>query len=187
MLQQNTIKSDGKFVGFHQDVAYWGINPPQAVTVWMAMDKITLENGPMMYIPKSHRNGIYKHQIDDKHNNILFDGQEIPHNSFDVDNAVPMILNPGEISIHCGQLIHGSSPNLSDNQRRCGFAITYIDLETKILESNNYETDIKEWRTPRLICGQPKTDQYYYPYPTFIDNPNMIEPASWKLREWFPQ
>eukprot|EP01084_Bolivina_argentea_P294657 507071_1 len=179
-------KLNGKYVGFHQDVTYWGLSPSKAIAVWIAFDKTTEENGAMLYIPGTHKHGIYEHQIKDAENNTLIDGQQIPDELFNVNDGVLTLLNAGEIAIHSGTLIHGSSSNCSNEQRRCGFVLRYIDLETKVSEWN-YKTQMKEWRTPRLICGTPKTDQYYYPIPMFVDNPPIPKPYSWKNRQWFSQ
>lgn len=182
----NTGTTKGKYVGFHQDVTYWGLSPSKAIALWIAFDKTTIDNGAMIYIPKSHRNGIYEHVIKDANNNSLLDGQQIPKDLFNVNDGVPTLLEPGSIAIHAGTLIHGSSTNFSNNSRRCGLVLRYIDLETKVSEWN-YKVKMEEWRTPRLICGEPKTDQYYYPAPKFVDNPRIPEPYSWKNRQWFPQ
>jgi len=40
---------------FHLDVPYWSFTSPDAVTVWMALDEATLENGCLYYMPGSHK------------------------------------------------------------------------------------------------------------------------------------
>ena len=40
--------------GFHQDSAYWPMEPPKLVTVSIALNDSTLENGCIRVIPKSH-------------------------------------------------------------------------------------------------------------------------------------
>jgi ectoine hydroxylase-related dioxygenase (phytanoyl-CoA dioxygenase family) len=57
-------------------------------------------------------------------NNMLSRGQEIEV-EVDEDEAVDIILEPGEMSLHHVKLIHGSNANSSDD-RRIGFAIRYV-------------------------------------------------------------
>ena len=64
-----------------------------------------------------HRDTFAKH-------NLLTRGQEIVV-VVDLSKAVRLDLEPGEISLHHVQLVHGSPPNTSDD-RRIGFAIRYI-------------------------------------------------------------
>lgn len=35
-----------RFVTWHQDVTYWGLKPPKAITAWLAIDDSDVENGP---------------------------------------------------------------------------------------------------------------------------------------------
>ena len=46
-----------KYIGFHQD-AYWNLEPntmSTALSVFIAMDQVTVENGCVWFIPKSHK------------------------------------------------------------------------------------------------------------------------------------
>ena len=50
-----------KFVAWHQDVTYWGLEPPDAITAWYAIDDSDTGNGCMQVIPGSHQRGIQEH------------------------------------------------------------------------------------------------------------------------------
>ncbi len=56
--------------------------------------------------------------------NLLTRGQEIMV-EVDESGAVPLVLRPGEMSLHHVRLVHGSPPNPSGD-RRIGFAIRYV-------------------------------------------------------------
>src|ERR1700722_3855794 len=43
------------FVSWHQDSTYWGLEPPDIVTAWVALSESTHENGAMRVIPGSHK------------------------------------------------------------------------------------------------------------------------------------
>src|SRR6202046_5282320 len=42
------------FVSWHQDSTYWGLDPADVVTAWVALSDSTSENGAMRVIPGSH-------------------------------------------------------------------------------------------------------------------------------------
>jgi hypothetical protein len=47
---------DGGVVAWHQDYSYWTRTEPLAhLTLWIALDDATLENGCVHFVPKSHR------------------------------------------------------------------------------------------------------------------------------------
>lgn len=50
------LKGNGKRVPWHEDSAYWKalIEPMEVVTVWLAIDPSTKDNGCMKVIPRSH-------------------------------------------------------------------------------------------------------------------------------------
>ena len=35
-----TAPFNGKHVGFHQDLLYWGLNPGKVLTAWIAIDDV---------------------------------------------------------------------------------------------------------------------------------------------------
>src|SRR5437868_6834284 len=43
-----------KFVAWHQDTTYWGLEPPFAATMWVAIDDSDVKNGCMRVIPATH-------------------------------------------------------------------------------------------------------------------------------------
>jgi chlorinating enzyme len=112
------------FVSWHQDSTYWGLDPADVITAWVAFSDSTPENGAMRVIPGTHLMDQIPHRDTFRPENLLSRGQEI---EVDVDErqAVMLELEAGEMSLHHVRLIHGSDPNPSD-QRRIGFAIRYI-------------------------------------------------------------
>ncbi len=123
-----TEPSDPGFVSWHQDATYWGLSSPDVMTVWVAFTPANLLNGCMMFMPGSHREQLEHVDTFDK-NNLLSRGQEIAV-KVDESKGVPVILNPGQASLHHVLLAHGSAPNKS-NDRRIGFAIRYIPTHVR--------------------------------------------------------
>ena len=113
-----------KFVAWHQDVTYWGLEPPEAITAWCAIDRSDHENGCMMAIPGSHSNGIHEHGKAETEGNLLSINQEVPVTTEDEARSQDIVLEAGEMSLHHGMLVHSSQPNVS-SRRRCGLVMRY--------------------------------------------------------------
>jgi ectoine hydroxylase-related dioxygenase (phytanoyl-CoA dioxygenase family) len=112
------------FVSWHQDSTYWGLDPCDVVTAWVALSDAPIESGAMKFVPGSHKWDQVAHKDTFHKDNLLSRGQEI---AVDVDEskAVYVPLKAGEISLHHIRLAHGSAPNTT-NDRRIGLAIRYI-------------------------------------------------------------
>jgi len=112
------------FVSWHQDIAYWGLEPPEIVTAWVALTDSSPDNGCMRVVPGTHKLDVVAHRDTFGANNMLSRGQEV---AVDVDEAqaVNIVLKPGEMSLHHTKIVHGSNANLSARPRQ-GFAIRYI-------------------------------------------------------------
>lgn len=112
------------FVSWHQDANYWGLEPDDVVTAWVALSPSNEDSGCMKVIPGTHRETQLPH-VDTFHkDNLLTRGQEIAV-EVDETRAVGIHLRPGEFSLHHVGLVHGSGPNRAAD-RRIGFAMRYI-------------------------------------------------------------
>jgi non-haem Fe2+, alpha-ketoglutarate-dependent halogenase len=112
------------FITWHQDLTYWGLDPADIVTAWIALTPSTVESGCMRVIPGTHDQEVVPHKDTFAERNMLSRGQEI---AVEVDEAraVDVVLRPGEMSLHHVKLFHGSNPNRSQD-RRIGFAVRYV-------------------------------------------------------------
>ena len=117
------------FFSWHQDLTYWGLEPPDVVSAWVALSPATPESGCMRMIPGSHKGGILPHRDTFGQNNMLTRGQEITV-EIDQSRAVEVVLAPGQASLHHGRVIHASNSNRS-NDRRIGLTIQYIPTHVR--------------------------------------------------------
>ena len=130
------------FVSWHQDSTYWGLDPADVVTAWVAFSDSRSENGAMRVIPGTHLLDQVPHRDTFRSENLLSRGQEV---MVDVDErqAAMLELSAGEMSLHHVRLIHGSDPNPSD-ERRIGFAIRYIPTSVRqIAGSHDHATLVR--------------------------------------------
>jgi len=113
-----------KFVSWHQDLTYWGLNSEDLVTAWVALSPATKESGCIKILPGSHKDGRQKQRETFSKENILHKGQELEL-KIDKKHVVNLELKPGEVSIHHGWIAHASHPNNSKD-RRIGLSLQYI-------------------------------------------------------------
>jgi len=110
---------------WHQDLAYWGLDPgDQVITAWIALSPSTVESGCMRVVRGSHRLPIKPHVNSDDPTNLLGRGQTVQA-PIDPAEIVDVVLQPGEMSLHGVNIIHGSESNRSSD-RRIGFGIRYF-------------------------------------------------------------
>lgn len=123
----------GRATPWHEDSAYWKgklVSYERIVTVWLAIDRSTKENGCMQVIPGTHRNGFSEYEAVERSKNT-FDTQI---KRVDESKAVYFELEKGECSLHDSRIIHGAAPNASP-YRRCGYTMRYFSAEIKVLEN----------------------------------------------------
>ncbi len=115
--------SRGHFA-WHQDATYWHLTPvEEMVTIWLALNDVTPENGCMLFLPGSHRQGQIDHEMTKGTGSMLRRGQRVLA-TVDDNAAVECTLRPGEASLHHPYTLHCSAPNDSDRWR-LGVALNY--------------------------------------------------------------
>lgn len=121
---------DDAIVDWHQDASYFGLEPYEHVTAWVALSDATSEAGCVKVIPGSHLKGQLHHAVrQGRARNLLPRGQSVSAD-FDASTAVEMPLAPGEFSLHHTLAVHGSEPNRADG-RRIGLGISYIPTRVR--------------------------------------------------------
>lgn len=115
---------DPSFVSWHQDAMYWGLDPADIATAWVALTDSNAGNGAMQVLPRSHLDALMPHNETYAADNMLSRGQEIAV-KVDLARAVMLTLAAGEMSLHHVKLAHGSEANRS-GEARIGYAIRYV-------------------------------------------------------------
>lgn len=109
----------GSSVPPHQDNAYFCLTPSDALTLWIAIDPVTAANGPVHYIPGSHRQGLRPHIPSGVSGNSMGLAADVSQ-----EDTYEGLLAPGDALIHHSETIHFSAPNTTE-QPRCGLLIVY--------------------------------------------------------------
>lgn len=139
--------NDNAFVSWHQDATYWGLSSPEVMTAWVAFSPSNPTSGCMRVIPGTHKSQV-DHTDTFAEQNLLSRGQEIAV-KVDLDQAVDVVLEPGQMSLHHVLLFHGSEPNRSPLPR-VGYAIRYVPThvyqKAGIRESATLVRGVDEYR-----------------------------------------
>ena len=119
---------DGSFVSWHQDSAYFGLEPHELVTVWLALTDSNSENGCVRVLPGTHLGTAHSHVETYQEKNLLARGQAIT--DVDASGAVDLVLEQGQFSCHHERIVHSSEPNRTSDPR-IGVAFFYIPAHVR--------------------------------------------------------
>lgn len=113
--------AEGGSTPWHQDGEFWPISPLAGTSVWVALTDCTRENGCLRVIPGSHK----RHARHVKSDKAGFFSKALAPDAFDENDAVDVVLEPGQMMLFDAELIHGSHPNLGGRDRT-GFVARYF-------------------------------------------------------------
>jgi ectoine hydroxylase-related dioxygenase (phytanoyl-CoA dioxygenase family) len=102
-------------IGWHRDRPYMGFAAETTATAWVALSPSSSANGCMLAVP-----GPGRHDATPPVKGAVPEG------------TVDVVLQPGEMSVHDAEIIHGSRDNPSD-EKRVGFVIRFITPDARPL------------------------------------------------------
>ena len=149
----------GSPVEWHQDWAFYPHTNDDVLAVGVAIDDMRIANGCLMVVPGSQRGPVHDH-----HQDGYFVGAVTPDGL--TDDAVPIELAAGDISIHHARLLHGSAPNRSDRPRRF-LLFEYAAADAWPLVGSTDWTSFNE----RLLSGDAVTAPRMTPVPVRLPLP----------------
>jgi ectoine hydroxylase-related dioxygenase (phytanoyl-CoA dioxygenase family) len=115
---------DSVYVSWHQDSVYSGLNLTPSVSAWIALTQSDSANGCMRVIPKSHKQGLLNHINIGDESNLLRRGEQAP-TVINEAEALDVVLQPGEMSLHHSAILHRSKPGASGGPR-IGFIVRFV-------------------------------------------------------------
>lgn len=109
---------------WHQDAAYWKKYLPEQITVWIAIDDATEENGCVWAIPGSHKLGHIPHVRREL---------QVEESRIDLDKAAPVPVMSGGLLIFHSLVLHMSHRNDSDLPR-CAIICDYAPQANPVID-----------------------------------------------------
>lgn len=99
---------------WHLDTPFWSFSDRRALSIWVALDDATYENGCLYFIPGSYHKTTFENPGIGKNMNAIFDFY--PEFIHAKSAAAPM--KAGSCSFHNGLTIHGAGANMTNGFRR---------------------------------------------------------------------
>ncbi len=146
---------DGLAVAWHQDAAFFPIEPMETFTLWLAVDDADRDNGCMRVLPGTQRDRVIRpHKIDRQSGTTL----PLSLDGVDTTKAVEVELKAGQYSVHDPFILHGSNANRSA-RRRCGITIKYIPSHVRIKPEGENASGFP-WDRLRLFWARGKRGNF---------------------------
>lgn len=143
------VERGGTEIGWHQDVAFFPYTNFDLVACGLALDDTTVENGCLLVVPGSHRIGMLNHRDETGE----FVGKiTVKSGGFDSDEAVPVELKAGDMSIHHVAVAHCSLANQSSRSRRVA-VFQYAACDAIPLDHRPPENEFSQ----KVVRGTPAT------------------------------
>jgi phytanoyl-CoA hydroxylase len=99
---------------WHLDTPFWSFSDRRALSIWVALDDATLENGCLFFIPESHKQTTFENPGIGKNMGAVFNF----YPQFKSAKSVAAPMKAGSCSFHCGLTIHGAHANMTPGFRR---------------------------------------------------------------------
>lgn len=150
-----------KAVSFHQDSSYMDfLDPPKTITCWVALDQTHRDAGTLEYVAGSHRWPLTQipegfHAPED--HRALMKRAAIEAGELDA-KTVPMEVPAGSCVFHCGEIWHGSGPNLTSDRARRSIGIHMVQVNAQFSNRKGGYIYRRYQRT-----GDPALDESYFP------------------------
>lgn len=111
----------GNPTGWHLDNPYWSFTSTDAISIWIALDDATLENGCMWYVPGTHKLARFN-EVTGRYENagINFNIGELfkTYPEWTKIPPVPVPAKAGTAVFHNGLTAHGAGANMTNGSRR---------------------------------------------------------------------
>ena len=104
----------GNPTSWHLDTPFWSFSDRRALSIWVALDDSTLENGCLFFMPGSHHSTTLENAGIGRNMDSIFS----VYPQFKTSKTVAAPMKAGSCSFHNGLLIHGAHANMTPGPRR---------------------------------------------------------------------
>jgi phytanoyl-CoA hydroxylase len=146
------MPGDSKASSWHQDLPYWPMQEDRALSCWMALDDVFVENGCMAFVPGTHGFGrLEPINLVDPQDIFKLISAEV-QSSFDA-KATFQPMPAGSCTFHNGMTFHYAGPNKTDKPRRAIITI-YMPDEVHYTGAGHVVTDDLNLQVGDLLAGE---------------------------------
>ncbi|MCY0880123.1 MAG: phytanoyl-CoA dioxygenase family protein [Firmicutes bacterium] len=140
------MPGDSKPTPWHQDLPYWPMEAPDALSFWIPVHDVDEHNGAMMFVPKSQAAGKLKSISLAEPEDLM---EYARAQGFQPERPLIARLSAGSITAHSGLTFHYAHANQSERPRKV-LAIIYMPDGTVYTGKSHVVTDGYD-----LVPGQP--------------------------------
>jgi phytanoyl-CoA hydroxylase len=140
---------------WHLDTPYWSFADRNAISIWVALDDATLENGCLFFIPGSHKKTTYDNPGIGKNMGVIFN----VYPEFKNTKSVAAPMKAGSCSFHNGLTIHGAHANMTPGFRRAMTCAYMPDGNV----FNGTQNILSDTQVAALNIGDPLNDEAQNP------------------------
>lgn len=119
---------------FHQDATNFPLDR-NVLTVWMALDEVTPDQGPVRFYSGSHKGGLY--------GSIAPGGGDIRDEYPELERypiSPQHHLQPGDATVHHGLVVHGAGAN-NTSRPRWSYLASFFPADARYNGMPNHDTD----------------------------------------------
>ncbi len=120
----NKSPGAGSYIAWHQDNGYQKGKTPEYITCWLALDDSSPENGGLMVIPGSHKDGPRDHEWRSVH-------AVVPEEFVDEEKAEPLNAKAGDMLLFSSYLVHQTVGNNTKDKQRRAWVMQYCRGDQK--------------------------------------------------------
>lgn len=134
----------------HQDGFYFKLDPPHALTMWMALEDVDEENGCVRYVKGSHLNGMREHG---RTGTLGFSqGMTDFGREKDLADEEAMPAGPGDLLAHHALTIHRAGGNFSAtrSRRALGFIFYSVDAREDLAAQEAYRKELAKQQEGKI-------------------------------------
>ena len=176
-------EAGGRETDAHQDQPYWPIVETDTITAWIPFDDVDDEDGPMGFVPGSHKLGLRRFI------NIFFGKPEplLAHPALADRDPVFVAVPRGGVLFHHGLTVHLARANRSSRTRRVHTAIYFRDGSTRAPVGVHQSVDRAGIRPGEPIASDatpiawPRDEDDLPPRPSSRVSPTSIGGHLWPL------
>lgn len=143
-------EAGGGITPWHADQYYWPLSSDKTITVWIPLQEVNLEMGPLEFSAGSHQ------ITEGRELSISDESEEKIRQKLRVTDF-PHVVEPfalGEVSFHSGWVFHRAGANQTDKVRKV-MTVIYMDKDMILKEPEN-DNQRNDWQTwcPGAIIGE---------------------------------
>lgn len=135
-------EAGGGLTPAHADQFYWPLSSERTVTVWVPLQAVPKDMGPLGFYKSSHKEDFCRNlEISDESEAQITAVMQRRGFEFDVGT-----FDLGEVSFHSGWTFHKAGPNLSSSPRSV-MTMIYMDADICVTEPTNspQKNDLARW------------------------------------------